>query len=107
MRAPTKVIICTLHTMRQELVQSRTCEGMISSIMMIDFPLVLSEYVKAVVKLLAVINFVALHIEKANVTALREKTKAKSLLYQQSNFTNIQILSINSHIMHIPVTSTV
>lgn len=46
-----------------------TCEGVIPSIMMVDYLLILSEYVEPVVILLSVINFFVLHVEKRNVMA--------------------------------------
>lgn len=66
-------MICTLHIVRQELVRSCTCVGVVPSIVTINCPLILGEYVEPVVKLLSVVNSVVLHVKNRNVTACTEE----------------------------------
>lgn len=50
-----------------------TCEGVIPSIMMINCPLILSECVEPVVKLLSVVYSVVLYVQMRNVTSRTEE----------------------------------
>lgn len=100
------MIIFAAHIMRQDFVQDRTCERMISSIMTINLPLVLSEYLESVIKLLTVVNSVVLHVKNRNLTAKKKKElKAyyESLWHEQT----LRLLRNHFHIVNIPVTSIV